>query len=60
MRHDKTFCASPCRNYDCDRHEVNVDSDYYGGISWAYFHTDCPEYISLDKEVDSWTSTGNP
>lgn len=45
--HDKTFCASPCANYLCDRHETHVPKNASLPVSWGLFHSDCSEFIRV-------------
>jgi hypothetical protein len=48
---DVTYCASPCQNFDCPRHQVNAPEGWR--ISYALFHKDCDEYQPYgDDEPD--------
>ena len=40
---DRTYCASPCKTRECERHKDHAPKD--GNVSWGMFHVDCPGFV---------------
>jgi hypothetical protein len=43
---DLTYCASPCRNEGCPRHQVNAPDGWR--IVYAELHRQCDEFLPYD------------